>query len=268
MKILIGIICSVLGAAIAFYLAIITLISLPPDGTHRWLAVTGLIALSLLAGLLLNGGSILNFRKLSQDLRESSGLYNTLTSRLGPLLYSGIGDALHRREKGLKSSGDLNFLVYAPIDGYHRVVGATYPAEDPIRQHHVKFGEGTRGFLADRKVAGYARSSGLGQPKVKGNRPIFDRTGEILGEIPPLSEAERWKTHFGEKWLYCRPIFEKSTETPWSNRLVGILSVHSSADDADSLFKTEEFQHLVDSIGSEVSPYLGAIQVLVAEQNL
>jgi hypothetical protein len=201
-----------------------------------------------------------------QDLRETSNLYKTLMARLSPLLFRGIEDVLQRREKTLKSSGDLNLLVNAPIDGYHRVVGATYPAEDPIRQHHVKFGEGTRGFLADRKVAGYARTSGLGQPKVVGNRPIFDRTGEILGEIPPLSEAERWKTHFGEKWLYCRPIFEKSTETPWSNRLVGILSVHSSADDADSLFKTEEFQHLVDSIASEVSPYLDAIQILMGEE--
>ncbi len=220
MKILIGIICSVLGAAIAFYLAIITLISLPPDGTHRWLAVTGLIALSLLAGLLINGGSILNFRKLSQDLRGTSGLYNTLTSRLGPLLYSGIEDALHRRAKALKQRGDLNFLVSAPISGYYRVVGATYPAGDPIRQHDVKSGEGVRGFLAERKLAGYARTSGLGQPKVEGNRPIFDRVGGLLGEIPPISEASRWKTHAGEKWIYGRPIFEKSTETPWSNRLV------------------------------------------------
>ncbi len=203
-----------------------------------------------------------------QDLRETSNLYKTLMARLSPLLFRGIEDALHRWKKGLKSSGDLNFLVSAPINGLYQVVGATYPAEDPIRQHDTKFGEGTRGFLADRKVAGYARTSGLGQPKVKGNRPIFDRTGEILGEIPPLSEASRWKTHAGEKWLYGRPIFEKSTETPWSNRLVGILTVHSSADDADSYFKTEEFQNLVNSIASEVSPYLDAIQVLVTEQKL
>lgn len=201
MRIPIGIVGSVLGATIAFYLAIITLVTLPGEGAPRWFMVAGIAGLSLIAGLIINSGSIQDFRRVSRYHREASNRYDTLTSRLSPLLYSGIEDVLQRRKKMLESGGDLNFLVSAPIDGYYRVVGATYPAEDPIRQHYVKFGEGTRGFLADRKVAGYARTSGLGQPKVKGNRPIFDRTGEILGEIPPLSEAERWKTHFGEKWL-------------------------------------------------------------------
>jgi hypothetical protein len=261
MRIPIGIVCSVLGATTAFYLAIITLVTLPSDGSLRWFAIAGITALSFIAGILINGISMQDFNKVSRA-------YGSLTSRLSPLLYSGIEDVLHRQKKMLESGGDLNFLVSAPISGYLRVVGATYLAGDPIRQHDAKFGEGTRGFLADHKVAGYARTSGLGQPKVEGNRPVFDRVGGLLGEIPPLSEASRWKTHAGEKWLYGRPIFEKSTESPWSNRLVGILTVHSSADDADSFFKTEEFQHLVNSIASEVSPYLDAIQVLVAEQKL
>ena len=50
--------------------------------------------------------------------------------------------------------------------------------------------------------------------------------------------------------------------------MVGIINVHSSADDADSLFKTAEFQQQVDSIATEVSPYLDAIQVLVGEEKL
>ena len=68
-----------------------------------------------------------------------------------------------------------------------------------------------------------------------------------------------------ERWIYCRPIFEKSTATPWSGRIVGTLMVHSSADEADSLFKAEEFHDMVDSIVTEVSPYLDAIQVLMGE---
>ena len=70
------------------------------------------------------------------------------------------------------------------------------------------------------------------------------------------------------KWIYYRPIFEKSAANPWSDRVVGLINVHSTADDADSLFKTEEFQQQVDSIATEVSPYLDAIQVLVGEEKL
>ena len=61
-------------------------------------------------------------------------------------------------------------------------------------------------------------------------------------------------------------FFERSTTTPWSNRVVGTLSIQSSTDDADSLFKTEEFHVVVDSVATEVSPYLDAIQVLTGEQ--
>ena len=70
------------------------------------------------------------------------------------------------------------------------------------------------------------------------------------------------------KWLYLRPILEKSAANPWSDRVIGIIAVQSPADDAVSLFKTEEFQQLVDSIAIEVSPYLDAIQVLVGEEKL
>jgi len=125
-------------------------------------------------------------------------------------------------------------------------------------------GEGLPGFLANRKVAGFARAGW--DAKLDVNRAVFDRSGQQIGEVPPLREVNKGKKPVSEKWHYCRPIFEKSTATPWSNRAVGMLSVHSSADDGDSLFKTADFQHLVDSVASEVSPYLDAIQVLTGEE--
>ncbi len=95
------------------------------------------------------------------------------------------------------------------------------------------------------------------------NRPVFDRFGKQIHEIPVSRNPAST-----DKWAYHRPIFERSTTTPWSNRVVGSLLVHSSADDADSLFKTEEFHNMVDSIATEVAPYLDAIQVLVGEEKL
>ncbi len=95
------------------------------------------------------------------------------------------------------------------------------------------------------------------------NRPVFDRFGKQIHEVPV-----RGNPASTEKWSYYKPIFERSTTTPWSSRVVGILLVHSSADDADSLFKTEEFHDMVDSLAIEVSPYLDAIQVLTGEEKL
>lgn len=264
MKILIGLICSVLGAAIAFYLTAVTLISLPPAGAPRWIAVIGLVALSLIAGVLVNGGSIINSRQLSKDLRKTSNIYNILTSRLGPLLYSGMEDVLLRRVKTLKPSGQLNFSVLAPIHGLSLVVGSTFPPEDPIRQIEMEPDEGVPGFFGNRKVPGF--SPAAWKVNELEGRTVFDRAGQPIGEASPLRAVNKGKISVAEKWLYCRPIFERSTSTPWSNRLVGTLLVHSRADDANSLFKTEEFQHLVDSVASEASPYLDAIQIIMAEE--
>ncbi len=80
--------------------------------------------------------------------------------------------------------------------------------------------------------------------------------------------TDRWRFPVGTKWLYCRPIFEKSTATPWSNRVVGLFIMMSPVDDSESLFKSADFQQMVDSIATEVSPYLDAIQVLVGEEKL
>ena len=266
MRIPIGIVGSVLGATIAFYLAIITLVTLPGEGAPRWFMVAGIAGLSLIAGLIINSGSIQDFRRVSRDHREASNRYDTLTARLGPLLYSGLEDVLNRRAKTLKLSGDLKFSVWAPINGFYVTVGSTLPSEDPLRQMELEPVEGLPGFLANRRVAGFAQAGW--HAKLDANRAVFDRAGQQIGEVPPLREVNKGKTPVSEKWHYCRPIFERSSTTPWSNRLVGVLSVHSSADDGDSLFKRAEFQHLVDSVASEVSPYLDAIQVLTGKEKL
>ena len=136
-----------------------------------------------------------------------------------------------------------------------------------MRQNNTKFGEGVRGYFAERKVAGHARPCRFDQP-TEGNRTVFDRDGQVLGQVPVRRDSITWNTSVRVKWMYYRPNFEKSAANPWSDRVVGILMVHSSADDADSLFKTAEFQQQVDSIATEVSPYLDAIQVLVGEEKL
>ncbi len=121
-------------------------------------------------------------------------------------------------------------------------------------------GEGVRGYFAEAKIAGFAQASLYVN---SANRPVFDRFGRQIGELPVAGRSDS-----PEKWIYARPIFERSPTIPSSSRVVGILLVHSSADDADSLFKTAEFQHQVDSIAIEVSPYLDAIQVLMCEEKL
>ncbi len=203
-----------------------------------------------------------------EDLQRISNLYNTLTSRLSPLLYRGIDDVLLRWKKRLTSGGVLEVAVSAPINGFYRTVGSTSPPEAPQRQNSIKVGEGVQGFLAERKVAGYVHR-GTGYLSKESKRPVFDRPGQVLAELPFVGRPAGTLAFAVEvKWHYYRPIFEKSTANPWSDRVVGLFMVFATADNADSLFKSAKFQRMVDSVATEVSPYLDAIQVLTGEEKL
>ena len=253
MKVSVGIVCAVLGATIAFYLAVSSLVTLPADGTARWLAIAGISTLSLIAGVLINGISM-------QDYFKVSRAYNSLTSRLSPLLYSGIEDVLHRHARMLTPGGELNLSVSVLTGGLLRNAASTFPPGHSGEQQERKLGEGVQGFLAEAKVAGFAQTT---RKSMSANRPVFDRFGKQIGEIP----VSRNPATSG-MWTFSRPIFERSTTTPWSKRIVGTLIVHSPADDGDSLFKTDEFHKAVDSVAIQVSPYLDAVQVLLGEEKL
>ncbi len=200
-----------------------------------------------------------------EDLRGGSDLYNKLMTRLNPLLCRGIEDTLQRWKERFKPGGGLTFWVWAPINGFYRHVGSTTLAESPYRQNSTKVGEGMPSFFAERKVGGYVPSTAWAK---EGKRQVFDRHGQVLAEFPAVRNAGLLSSSPETKWHYYRPIFEKSAANPWSDRVTGLFVMYASADDADSLFKTQEFQQQVDSIATEVSPYLDAIQVLMGEEKL
>jgi len=193
-----------------------------------------------------------------QDLRETSNRYDRLASRVSPLLYSGLEDVLRRHAGTVKSGGELNLSASVLTSDILKSVGTTFPPGHFSRQHERKLGEGVQGYFAGAKIAGFVPTT---RNSKSANRPVFDRFGEQISELPVSRAAAT-----NGKWTYVRPIFERSTTNPWSSRVIGTLIVHSSADEADSLFKTEEFHNMVDSIASEVSPYLDAIQVLVGDE--
>lgn len=101
--------------------------------------------------------------------------------------------------------------------------------------------------------------------KNPGQSDVYNRSGQVVGQRGKIQEINRAKTVVGAKWIYARPIFEKSGANPWSKQVVGVLMVHSMADDGDSLFKNSEFQVQMDSFASDVAPYLDALYTLMVK---
>ena len=106
---------------------------------------------------------------------------------------------MHRRAATFKSGGDLNFTVSVVASGLIKTVGSTWPLGRPVRQGVQKIGEGTRGYFTKEKIAGFVQSSWNSNSV---NRPVFDRFGKQIHEIPA-----RGNPMSAEKWAYYRPIF-------------------------------------------------------------
>jgi len=156
------------------FFAFISLLTLPADGTARWFAIAGIAGSPLIAGLLVNGMSM-------QDCFTVSRAYHSLTSGLGSLLYTGIEDVLQRRAGSPKPGGDLNFSAFVFSNNLLRNVGSTFPQEHSVWHQESKMGEGMRGYFAEAKITGFAKSSMHTQAD---KHPVFDRFGRQLGEIP------------------------------------------------------------------------------------
>ena len=140
-----------------------------------------------------------------QDLRETSNIYNTLMTRLSPVLYSGIDDVMRRWKTSLKPDRDLNFSASVLSGGFIRTVCSTLSQGHSVRSLTPKMGERLRGYFAEAKIAGFTQAS---ININSANRPVFDRFGRQIGEMPVSRNPGS-----ADKWVYARPIFERSTTT-------------------------------------------------------
>ncbi len=195
-----------------------------------------------------------------QDLRSASKPHDNLTSRVIPVLYKGIAGVLNRQKKTLALGEDLNFSISVLTGGLIKNAVSTHTQGYSAVQVERKVGEGVRGYFVKKNLAGFFQASLHSKST---NRPVFDRFGKRFDEIP-VSRIPG----LDSKWYYCMPISQVSTTTQWSGVVTGILIVASCAENADSLFKTEEFHNMVDAIATEVSPYLDAIQVITGEEKV
>jgi len=253
---------AVLGTAVVTYFTLYSALGIRAEGLPPFLAITGLISLSLLISLLINYGSFWSLREAHEERRRIETLYETLDSRIRPLLLTGMEDTLRRRVKELpwiKNGIPLKFFVFTEIDGLYKVVGSTVEHDAQVRRLELEPDEGVVGFTVDRKISGLAQIT-----EGKGN--VFDRAGRVIGQQRRLREVNTWKVDADLKWIYTIPIFEKLPGTPWSNRIVGVLTVDSSDDQGDHIFRDRHFQDAIDMVSSDVSPYLDVLQSVLRRE--
>ncbi len=84
----------------------------------------------------------------------------------------------------------------------------------------------------------------------------MNRAGLKIGEQRKLRPVNAGRIDVDLKWIYARPIFERSPQNPWSDKVIGVLTADSSDPNFGDTFKNVSFQSRVDSLASELAPYL------------
>lgn len=254
-----GIVISVIGTSVIAYMTFYSILGLPPEGSGKVLAIIGLVTLSIVVSCATNYIAFDRLRGTEKRLSETETLYRTLESRIRALVLTGLEDVLKIRVRDPQLPKDklpLKFYVFTEIDGLYRVVASTVERDAQVRRLELEPDEGVVGVTVENKISGLARIS-------DGEGDVFDRSGRVITQQRRLRDVNAGKVDVDLKWIYTLPIFEKSQDTPWSNRIIGVLTVDSSDDQGGNLFKDVNFQAAVEAIASDVSPYIDVLQSLI-----
>jgi hypothetical protein len=154
------------------------------------------------------------------------------------------------------SENRLDVFVFTPIGGVHRILASTVEASATVRTIALEHDEGIVGFTFDLKAPVVASIEGA----IGG---ISSRSHEVIGEQRSLRETNRHKVDPNLKWIYATPIFDAPPGVPYSDKVIGILSVDSSSESAGQRFFEQSFQKDIEAIASNVAPYLAVLQQLM-----
>lgn len=257
----IGLILAVIGATVLAYLAILPFVLLPPEGSSRWPSIFGLLTLSLIIGVIVNVGPFLTVRYSERSRRKAEQLYRTVQGRLVPLLIGGLEDTLRRRAALLTESlnghpgceRNLKFYVFAQVEGYHRVIASTVDVNALTRRIKLKPDSGIVGVAFNRKVSIYADS-------IHETGTIYDRYFKSIGKQRQIDESTLEKCDTDVKWINAVPIFESGQDVPWSDKVIGMLTVDSTQEEDAALFQNPAFQNEMEDIAADVAPYLAVFE--------
>jgi hypothetical protein len=177
------------------------------------------------------------------------------------LLFGGLEDTLRRRTNSLPAtlSGqlgyekNLKFYVFAQIGGRHRVIASTVDTAAPVRRIALELDRGIVGFAFNHKMAILADS-------LYERRTIYDRYVKSIGQQQAIDASTLEKCDIAVQCIYAAPIFESTPDVPWSDKVIGVLTVDSTQEEDAELFQNLTFQKEVEEIAADVAPYLAVFE--------
>lgn len=250
----IWLVLSISGTAIVTAVAIGKLIDWPQQAATKALVLIGLVSISLLVSLLINAVTV---REMAQR-RKAQETHARLLVEVLPSIITGLEQELLQEIDLLKGElvawkmGEacLRWYVFAEIQGNHRIIASTVESTAQVRRIELEHHEGVVGFAHDQRMSLIANVPNGGE--------ITTRHGARLGEQRPLSASNLAKAYRDVIWILATPIFASSAISPWTNEVLGVLTVDCSMASGGELFLKSDFHERVDAITNRIAPYLSA----------
>ncbi|HEV7905187.1 MAG TPA: hypothetical protein VGO96_15205 [Pyrinomonadaceae bacterium] len=260
-----GLIAGIIGTTILTFTALLPFVVhiLPANGLARWLIIFALSIISLIIAMIVNYGAFSSVRQATLSERNAEQLYLSVQDRLIPLLLEGLEDTLHRRINSLPAylsnqvgyEKNLKFYVFAQVEGYHRIIASTDDAAASVRKIALELDEGLVGYAYNHKVSIFADS-------LIECSTIYDRYFKSIGQPQAIDHSTLEKCDIAVQCVYTMPIYENKRSAPWSNNVIGVLTVDSTQRNDDKLFLSNAFQKEVEEIAADITPYLAVFEEL------
>jgi hypothetical protein len=224
----------------------------PSQNAVVWAAI---IIFSVLSGVAINAITIRDFQALDRHRLQVENLYRTLENRLTHPLINGLEHVLRRGAADISlPERALNYHLFAKMDGNYRIIASTLDSAALIRRISLKDDEGVIGFTVTHKASYIAHLMEGGI--------IYDRAWRQIGKQQPLRASNLAKVGLDLRWITTIPLFDRPDNAPWSDRVIGVLSIDCMDNKGRGIFGGSAFQGKIDSLAYAMVPYLTALQTL------
>ncbi|MCH9054126.1 MAG: hypothetical protein IIA72_24310 [Proteobacteria bacterium] len=228
--------------------------------------ILGLGFISIIIALVVNTPAIASTKRRLFDISELKKYKNSQINDLKkykssvkivaiPILWGKLSEVLVQEKENLKKlfpknggNYDVNLFVFIWADDSYRIVSHTESPHARVKTISLAKDEGIVGLAVRDK------SPRIGKIReTVGVATVFGPSGEEVQGQMTLTRENRDRCRQDVKWIYASPVFELKPDTPYNDKVIGVLTLDAYHDEAIGVIATQKFKDVFESALGKMS---------------
>lgn len=222
--------------------------------------ILGLGVISFIIALVVNTLAIASIKQRLSEISELEKYKNSVRGVAVPILWGKLSEVLVQEKDHLKAlfpknegNYDINLYAFTWIGGSYRIVSHTESPHARVKTISLAKDEGIVGLAIRDKSP---RIGKIGE--TVGVAKIFDPNGDEVQEQMTLTKENRDRCRQDVRWIYASPVFELKADTPYNDKIIGVLTLDAYHDKAIVVIATQLFNDVFERALGNMSPILQA----------